>query len=365
MKHPVCLFLFSSVIAAAQGYGDMSGDMPCWQERALLVLTNACRTDPQGYRDTYVGAYSILLPSNHPAVAPLYLDDALNRSARFHAVEMATDCGLTHNSCDGTSFFDRVRGYYKDGTGIAENIATSRAQPQETMKQWIMDGDPPAADKSSQAGHRTNIMSGNYREIGTGYAHGPVRYNHFWVQDFGSAASTFCDRPIAAGSHLFFVKGQIAFMANYTSASGAPSRAAVVIDGTEQAMQLHLGTAASGTYLYSQPQAVSCRQYYFSFTDKNGKSWRHPENGFLMTYGEGTCSSSYTGAAIPIVARPACARPGHSIQVRIWREKSEDHNSEYGIMTDLTGQIITSSKMHRNRYHAAQVYVWFPRKALR
>ncbi|MFW5813736.1 MAG: hypothetical protein ACOCXC_05335, partial [Fibrobacterota bacterium] len=36
-----------------------------------------------------------------------------------------------------------------------------------------------------------------------------------------------------------------------------------------------------------------CRSYHFLFTDSEGDSWRYPEEGRLVTYGEGECSECY------------------------------------------------------------------------
>ena len=56
----VVLFSLRTISAQERGYGDPDlayPDLPNWQERATIVLTNACRMDPVGYRDEYVGDY--------------------------------------------------------------------------------------------------------------------------------------------------------------------------------------------------------------------------------------------------------------------------------------------------------------------
>lgn len=294
-----------SAVSAQGGHGDPDDqypDMPSWEERTVIVLTNACRMDPTGFRDMFVGDFNILLPQNYPPVAPLYWHVDLNRAARFHAEDMANNCGMQHNSCDGTSTRDRVRSYYTAYRG--ENISTGYNTPLATIQAWIRDNGTnrqPAPDNQepdetyrSGDGHRKNMMNGSFREIGTGYAYGSVRYNHFWVQDFGIGTSSFAYHPVVSASHSRFESGTITYMANYYEESGgSPQSAKVVIGSQEHDLSLLLGQESAGTYALELPSADDCRSYHFLFTDSEGDSWRYPEEGRLVTYGEGGCSECY------------------------------------------------------------------------
>jgi hypothetical protein len=328
----VVLFSLRTISAQERGYGDPDlayPDLPNWQERATIVLTNACRMDPVGYRDEYVGDYQILLPGSYPAVRPLYWQVDLNRAARAHAGDMSQNCGLQHNSCNGDSWSARITSYYKNSHSIAENIASGREHPQESMRQWIMDGTPPAGDKSGSDGHRVNIMNKNYREMGAGYAYGSVRYNHFWVQDFGGEKPAV-NHPVPGGSHIF-IKDSIRFMANYyDSLDRKPQKTMVVVDGQQWEMGLHLGTAGKGTYAKTAVSMKVCRNYCFLFTDADGKEWRFPEYGMLVTYGEGDCKTSYIPPEDVSVRTPLSG-------YRLVNQKGT------AIMrTDLSGRIIQS-----------------------
>ena len=64
----VILSFFNTVV----GYGEKVDSLLLWQERAVAVLTNACRMAPVTFRDRYIGNSTILLPENYPAV-PLAL----------------------------------------------------------------------------------------------------------------------------------------------------------------------------------------------------------------------------------------------------------------------------------------------------
>jgi hypothetical protein len=310
-------FLFGACVAATAcisafaGYGDVSGGLPSWRERQILVLTNACRMAPRQYRDAYVGNYPILDSARYPSVAPLFLSGRLNAAAHAHALDMGDTCGtMAHNSCNGTSWDARIKSYYTASSTIGENIAVGNADPFATMNQWIMDtpqgSSQPAADfswcKLSTGdstrcdGHRSNIMNKQYRELGTGYAYGAhasVRNHHFWVQDFGGGKPPVSN-PIVGGTHFMRETGKTTFLANYwDQSSKAPLDASVFIDGQKTGLTLAMGTANMGTYQAALARGAACRIYYFLFTDGSGGSWRYPEQGVLVTAGEGGCTTEY------------------------------------------------------------------------
>ncbi len=295
-----CLFiLFLITNSAERGYGDWLVDYPGFpdmKDRRILLLTNTCRMDPIGYRDEYLGNYNILLSQNYPAVDPLYWQIDLNRVARVHSEDQAQN-GMSHSSSDGTSFSDRVKSYYTKSGWIAENIAAGNNNAEATIWQWLMDlvdyqNQIPAEDNSGDDGHRKNIMSSNYKEMGAGYAYGPAKYNHFWTQDFGGGTPSY-NNPISSAAH--FIEGnESIFMATYKDPAGnVPQKAVLNIEGDEYSASIFLGNSDKGTYKVSLPKADSCRNYFFEFTDSEGSSWRHPEGGKLVTIGEGSCNDQY------------------------------------------------------------------------
>jgi hypothetical protein len=291
-------FLLATASGAQQrGYGDKWDSVPSLRERQLLVLTNACRMAPVQYRNAYIGSgYQILLPANYPAVDPLYWNLALNRASRAHAVDMANNCGIQHPSCDGTPWLTRITSYYtKPYFTMGENIATGTSAAPATIKLWVLDSVdsiPPDKDPGNLDGHRANIMSGNYRELGCGYAYGSQMWYHFWVQDFSGGTPDYSNR-IVGGCHFLIVTDTITFFANFWNSLGGPDSIAVVIEGQPHAMTLAMGTAARGTYSFVQARAAACRQYYFT-ASRGGTTWRYPEYGVLVTAGEGSCTLDYT-----------------------------------------------------------------------
>jgi uncharacterized protein YkwD len=97
---------------------------------------------------------------------PLRLHTRLSRAARGHSQDMARRDYFDHTSPTGTDFVDRVRkaGYLRGARRwqVAENIAWgtgSLSTPRAIMKAWM---DSP--------GHRANILTGSFREIGIGVA---------------------------------------------------------------------------------------------------------------------------------------------------------------------------------------------------
>lgn len=270
---------------------------PNWHERTMLVVTNAVRQAPQAYRNTYTSYTNILLPANYPAVAPLYWNVSLNQSARAHAIDMATTPCFQHDSCDGTNWDERIISYYPaaETSWIGENIAAGFSSPKEAVELLICDAPEPAADCSDDLsgsdGHRQNIMSANYKELGTGYYYYSASpYDHYWVQDFaGTDPAT--QPPIVAGTHMALNK-QWNFWLNYYD-SAAPQEVWLVIGGSPTAMTLAIGTAQSGLYTTTAATDSVCRSYHFEAVDSSGTLWRYPGTGEFRTYGINGCTEDY------------------------------------------------------------------------
>lgn len=280
---------------------------PKWQERAMLVFTNACRIAPVAYRSTYLAhATNILLPTNYPAVPPLQWQYGLSQSARAHSVDLATTtgCPFAHTSCNGTATFTRIGVYYPNSAAMAENIAAGYFDPLSTINALLLDNvnNVPAPDRSSNDGHRRNIMSSSYTQIGNGYATGTNPYTRYWTQDFGRPqGSTPVCSPIPSGSH-YVASGNVIFLVNYYDANNAaPQSARIVINGAPTTLPLFLGTAARGTYRHALPTAIGigCRSYHFEIVDAAGTLHRYPARGELRSFGENGCGEDYIASSVP------------------------------------------------------------------
>ncbi len=101
----------------------------------------------------------------------------LQDSATWLARDMADRRYFDHHDSTGRDLTARITGFkYNDFSTLGENIAMGQRTAQEVVEGWM-----------NSPGHRANILSRNFSEIGVGYVpstgHGTQGY---WVQDFGS-----------------------------------------------------------------------------------------------------------------------------------------------------------------------------------
>jgi uncharacterized protein YkwD len=120
-------------------------------------------------------------------VASLQLSPALSRAAHLHASSMGVRGYFSHDSADGTSFDRRLAQFYPARAtrawSVGENLLWSTAvSPREAVRMWM-----------ASPGHRANILSGRFREIGLGAVRAERAGGHFrgydvtiLVTDFGS-----------------------------------------------------------------------------------------------------------------------------------------------------------------------------------
>jgi len=287
------------VVGLVSGYGepDPTG-RPVWQDRANHYFVNAVRISPSGYKSTYMVNYSpsvsSILGSKYPAVPPVYLISQLCDSSYAHSLDMGTTDTFSHNSSDGTSVWTRIEKYYTCSGTMGENIAAGYSSPLDTNNQWLCDetGSACAVDGSGNDGHRSNIMSSSYEAIGVGYDDtAGSTYTNYWTQDFGGTpCSPDPTNPIYSGSH--YISGTSNKFLSVFYYTTAASSANLVIAGTSYALSLELGTTTSGTWVVTETTGSACRSYYFVFT-AGSSTFRYPDTGCLVTYGEGSCTTSF------------------------------------------------------------------------
>lgn len=107
-----------------------------------------------------------------PALAD---DSQLTRAAQGHAEDMAQNNYFDHIGLDGRTPCDRITaaGYIWNACG--ENIAAGYSDAASVVNAWM-----------SSEGHRANMLSSTFCDIGVGYAYnGAADYDHYWVQNFG------------------------------------------------------------------------------------------------------------------------------------------------------------------------------------
>jgi uncharacterized protein YkwD len=116
---------------------------------------------------------------------PLHLNRRLGRAARRHARDMVRRRYFSHTSRSGASFVERIRrtGYLRSAHSwlVGENIAWgagSWASARAVMRAWM-----------HSAGHRRNILTGGYRQVGIGIAFGApngMGRSATYTTDFGA-----------------------------------------------------------------------------------------------------------------------------------------------------------------------------------
>ena len=100
-------------------------------------------------------------------LSPLTLSADLSDGARLKSQDMLDNGYFNHNSPTYGSPFEMMTTLGIDRWGAAENIARGQKTAEEVMNSWM-----------NSPGHRANILSEEYAEIGVGYAGG------YWTQWF-------------------------------------------------------------------------------------------------------------------------------------------------------------------------------------
>ena len=93
------------------------------------------------------------------SVPKLHLHDQLLRAAQKHAEWMAQNEKLSHTGENGSSVGERVLGAGYKWRAVGENIALGFRTPQQVVAGWL-----------NSPGHRRNILSAVYQDVGFGYA---------------------------------------------------------------------------------------------------------------------------------------------------------------------------------------------------
>ncbi|WZY00017.1 SafA/ExsA family spore coat assembly protein [Bacillus sp. FSL W7-1360] len=105
-------------------------------------------------------------------LAPLKNNWELSRVARFKSEDMRDANYFDHTSPTYGSPHKMIKDFGISYRASGENIAAGQVTPQDVFKGWM-----------NSPGHKKNILSPNYTEIGVGYAKGGS-YRHYWTQMF-------------------------------------------------------------------------------------------------------------------------------------------------------------------------------------
>ena len=137
---------------------------------ASAACANAGASPENATKRTLVHATLCLLNVKRAShrLGALRLNRRLSTAARRHSSAMVRERFFSHDSPNGASFVDRIRATgYLEGVqswSLGENIAYgsgSRSTPRSIARAWM-----------NSPGHRANILSESFREIGIGIASG-------------------------------------------------------------------------------------------------------------------------------------------------------------------------------------------------
>jgi len=210
----LCLIIVSAlVLIAPGGLGQVHADDPVLAPPGLAVEPTLPHFSSLGAVDQEAWEWEVVRLINterarpeNGNLPPLKFNADLRSAARAHSQDMGADDYFDHNSyiynggswtCS-QSWSDRILAYYT-GAALGENIATGYSSPAQVMSSWM-----------ASAGHRYNILSPNFTEIGVGYyydagdssnvyvpslnpadQHDNGPYYHYWGQDFGYRSGVY------------------------------------------------------------------------------------------------------------------------------------------------------------------------------
>jgi uncharacterized protein YkwD len=109
------------------------------------------------------------------------LDLGLDAAAEAHSLDLATNNCFTHDSCNGTNWATRIKGFYTPNTFLGEIIAAGQPDAASVVLAWM-----------NSDGHRANILNNNFTVAGVGLVNGQVgsQYRTYWTVDFGGATTS-------------------------------------------------------------------------------------------------------------------------------------------------------------------------------
>jgi uncharacterized protein YkwD len=144
---------------------------------STFVSANTAAAEPADNND-FIGRVLELTNAERQSagLAPLELSPALEDSAQSYSQVLASSGCFDHTCGPVPSFADRdSMAGYADWTNIGENIAAGFPTPEAVVESWM-----------NSPGHRANILSAQFTEIGVGMTSGGGQYGTYWTQEFGT-----------------------------------------------------------------------------------------------------------------------------------------------------------------------------------
>ena len=158
------------------------GDSPLYVFLSAVPRSEVFARETAGLRDLARVRAGMLEQVNavrrRAGLRTLGRDTVLDQAAQGHAADMLARSYFAHDSPSGTTVRERARAAGYNWGAIGENIAEGQLSLDEVMETWM-----------NSPGHRKNILSSNFTELGVGLVLGrndkTGEYRVIWVQNFG------------------------------------------------------------------------------------------------------------------------------------------------------------------------------------
>jgi uncharacterized protein YkwD len=150
-----------------------------WLALVMATLPVSSAAAAPADQDAFIGRVLDLTNAERQkaGLAPLTLSAELQAAQGYSEVLAASDCfGHTCGPVPDLGERDSEAGY-GEWTYVGENIAAGYVSPEEVVAGWM-----------ASPGHRANILSPSYTEIGIGLSSGG-QYGVYWTEEFGARAS--------------------------------------------------------------------------------------------------------------------------------------------------------------------------------
>jgi uncharacterized protein YkwD len=144
---------------------------------SLLLAVHPAAAAPQ---DSASFAARVLELTNierqNAGLAPLAMNSQLTDAAQNYSEVLASTGCFEHTCGPVPNFVDRdVQAGYTGWTALGENIAAGFTTPEAVVAGWM-----------ASPGHRANILSPKFTEIGIGLVTASDQFGTYWAQEFGT-----------------------------------------------------------------------------------------------------------------------------------------------------------------------------------
>ena len=144
----------------------------------LLMQASSVMAAPSQNDTGYVAR--VLELTNHErqqvGLGPLGLSPELNDAAQNYSQVLASSGCFEHTCGPVPNFADRAgQSGYTGWSALGENIAAGYPTPEAVVAGWM-----------NSPGHRANLLSPKYTEIGIGMVRGGGQFGMYWAQEFAT-----------------------------------------------------------------------------------------------------------------------------------------------------------------------------------